>query len=127
MHAFTSSVELDRTDLQVAAVVLLAAGAVLPLIHLQLPFLGHQSGLPCPLRTITGIPCPLCGITTSIESTLRLQLRSAVSANPAGTLLVAAALAFLAARPRRVSVPALLPLASLGLMWLFELHRYSIL
>ena len=111
---------LDPVDLRGAAVALLAAGVVLPLLP------GHP-GIACPLRRLTGIPCPLCGMTTSVEQTLRLHLHAATVANPAGVLAVALAIALVVRRPHRLAVPALLPGLLLGAMWLFELHRFSIL
>jgi putative exporter of polyketide antibiotics len=99
---------------------MLGAGALLPILP------GHP-GIACPLRAATGIPCPLCGMTTSVEETVRLDLQEAVAANPAGVVAVAVALALLAVRPRRLQLPwATLP-AALLLMWLWELHRFSIL
>ena len=99
---------------------MLPAAVVLPLLP------GHP-GLACPLRTLTGIPCPLCGMSTSVEATLRLHLRDALAANPAGVVLSLAAVALLALRPRRVVLPSLTLPAALGAMWLFELHRFGFL
>jgi hypothetical protein len=116
----TSSLALDVRDIRGPAVALLAAGAVLPLLP------GDPS-VSCPLRTLTGIPCPLCGMSTSVEETVRLHLGAALRANPAGLAAVVAAVVLLAVRPRRLRVPSLLiPLVLLA-MWLFELHRFSIL
>ena len=100
---------------------MLGAGAVLPAVP------GH-GGIPCPMRTLTGIPCPLCGMTTSVSATVHLQLGKALVANPAGILaVVVAAVLLVAWRARRIVLPGwLLPLA-LGLMWLFELHRFGLL
>ncbi len=99
---------------------MLPVAAVLPLLP------GHP-GFACPLRTLTGVPCPLCGMTTSVEATVRLHVRDALAANPAGIVLVLAAVALVLVRPRRVVVPSLaLPLA-LAAMWLFELHRFAVL
>jgi hypothetical protein len=65
-------------------------------------------------------------MSTSVEETVRLQLGVALHANPAGVVAVAAALVLLVVRPRRLTVPSvLIPLALLA-MWLFELHRFSI-
>ena len=116
-----ASTTIDPTDARGAAFAMLAAAATLPL-------LGGHAGLPCPLRTLTGVPCPLCGMTTSVEATVHGHLGAALQANPAGPFVVLAALALLVRRPRRVvKVPtiALLVLA-LGL-WLFELHRFSLI
>ena len=112
--------ELDPADLRGAAGVMLGAGALLPLLP------GHP-GFACPLRRLTGIPCPLCGMTTSVEDTLRLHFHSGLAANPGGLLAVAAALGLLLLRPRRLVVPALFPPLVLIAMWVFELHRFSVL
>jgi hypothetical protein len=99
---------------------MLAAAAVLP----ALP--GHPS-IACPLRRLTGVPCPLCGMTTSVEATVRLHLGRALEANPAGVMAVVLALLLLVLRPARVRVPAALPPLVLASLWFFELHRFSIL
>jgi hypothetical protein len=112
--------ELDPGDLRGAAAALLGAGALLPVVP------GH-SGISCPLRQLTGIPCPLCGMTTSVENVLRLHLHAAAAANPAGLLVVGAAIVLLVVRPRHLAVPALLPPLLLVAMWVFELHRFSII
>jgi hypothetical protein len=112
--------QLDTHDLRVAGGLMLALGATLPLLP------GHR-GLPCPLRTLTGVPCPLCGMSTSVEETVRLDLGDALAANPAGIVFVAVALALLVRRPARLFVPLPLAALSLAAMWVFELHRFSIL
>jgi hypothetical protein len=99
---------------------MLAAAAVLPVLP------GHP-GLACPLRTLTGVPCPLCGMTTSVEETVRGDLSRAFAANPAGIAAVAVALFLLVRRPETLRIPAALPLVVLAAAWLFELHRFSIL
>jgi hypothetical protein len=99
---------------------MLPAAVVLPLIP------GHP-GLACPLRTLTGVPCPLCGMTTSVESTVRLHLRDALAANPAGVALVVAAVALFLLRPHRLVLPPLTVPLALAAMWLFELHRFGFL
>ena len=99
---------------------MLAAAAVLPVLP------GHP-GLACPLRTLTGVPCPLCGMTTSVEETVRGHLSRAFAANPAGIAAVAVALFLIVGRPERLRVPAALPLVVLAAAWVFELHRFSIL
>jgi hypothetical protein len=118
-RAFGQPCELDPIDVRGGAAAMLAAGIVLPLLP------GHP-GIACPLRRLTGIPCPLCGMTTSVEQTLRLHFHAAAVANPAGLLAVALALFVVVRRPHRLAVPALLPLLLLAGMWLFELHRFSI-
>lgn len=79
---------------------MLAAAATLPLLP------GH-SGLPCPLRTLTGVPCPLCGMTTSVIAALHLHPADALAANPGGVGIVLAAIALLVVRPARLPLPAL--------------------
>ena len=99
---------------------MLAAAAVLP----TLP--GHP-GVACPLRALTGVPCPLCGMTTSVEETVRGHLGRAFAANPGGIALVAVAAFLLFRRPANMRIPAALPSVVLAILWLFELHRFSIL
>jgi uncharacterized protein DUF2752 len=96
-------------------------------VAVVLPMLPGHPGLACPLRTLTGVPCPLCGMTTSVEASVRLHLGDALAANPAGVLLALAGVLLLALRPQRLVVPSLvLPVALAG-MWLFELHRFGFL
>jgi hypothetical protein len=116
-----SSTTIDTSDARGAALAMLTAAATLPLLP------GH-AGLPCPLRTLTGVPCPLCGMTTSVEATTHGHLLAALRANPAGLFAVLAALALLVRRP---AGPLRFPTVAvagvvLGL-WLFELHRYSLI
>jgi hypothetical protein len=114
------TIAIDATDLRLAGIAMLGLGALLPLLP------GHP-GLPCPLRTITGIPCPLCGMSTSVEATVRLDLAEAVAANPAGVGAVALAIVLAIVRPRRLAVPFAAFVAVLAAMWLYELHRFSVL
>jgi hypothetical protein len=94
---------------------------------LVLPALPGHPGLPCPLRAITGVPCPFCGMTTSVESTVHLRLGDALAANPAGLVVVAAALWLLLRRPTRVRYSLPLLWVALALMWVFELYRFAII
>lgn len=99
---------------------MLGAGALLPILP-------SHPGIACPLRAVTGVPCPLCGMTTSVEETVRLDLQAAVAANPAGVAAVAVALLLLVLRPVRLQLPwAVVPITLLA-MWAWELHRFSIL
>jgi len=66
-------------------------------------------------------------MTTSVTATLRLDLGEAIAANPAGPLAVLTALLVLALPLRRLRLPAALIYFGLAAMWLFELHRFSIL
>jgi hypothetical protein len=94
---------------------------------LLLPALPGHPGITCPLRSLTGIPCPLCGMTTSVEDTVHAHIGRALAANPGGIGVVIAAVAVLALRPVHVRIPAFLPPLTLVTLWLFELHRFSIL
>jgi hypothetical protein len=113
--------ELDLTDARGAAMAMLAAGPILALVP------GH-AGLPCPLRTLTGLPCPLCGGTTSVEDVFRGHIVGAIQASPLGPVVVAAAVVLIVRRPRHaLRVPGVAgALAVLGL-WVFELHRFSVI
>ena len=113
-------VTLQASELRAPAGVMIAVGAMLPLLP-------TEAGIPCPLRALTGVPCPLCGMTTSVEATVHLQFADALAANPAGIAAVAVALLALFGRPRRVSVPLPAVLAVLAAMWVFELARFSVL
>ena len=79
------------------------------------------------MRTFTSIPCPFCGMSTSVKETVRLQLRDAWTANPAGVLAVVVAVTLIVLRPRSVRLPNLLIPAALAAMWIFQLFRFSIL
>jgi hypothetical protein len=111
---------LDSGELRLAGGMMLAAGLALPVLP------GHPS-LHCPLRALTGLPCPLCGLSTSVEETVRLHLGDALAANPLGVLLVLAAVALLVLRPVRLALPRTVVPTALAASWLFELHRFSFL
>ena len=111
-------VQLD--DVRVAAGLLLAAAALVPVLP-------GPTGLPCPLRSLTGVPCPLCGMTTSVVATVHLRFGDAVSATPAGVAAVMVAVAVLAARRRRaVALPWWSPAAVLALLWAYQLWRVAL-
>jgi len=113
--------ELDLTDARGAAIAVLGAGPILALLP------GH-AGLPCPLRTLTGVPCPLCGSTTSVEDAFRGHIVGAIQANPLGLGLVATALFLLVRRPRHaLRVPGVVVALTVLGLWLFELHRFSLI
>ena len=114
------TIHLDTSELRLTGAAMIAGGAALQLSPVHVPIL-------CPLRTLTGIPCPLCGMTTSVEATVRLDLEAAVAATPAGVALVAAALALLFLRPSVVRLPAPALYATLAVMWVYQLFRFSIL
>ncbi len=121
MSSLARPATFDLGDARGTAVALLAAGPVLALVP------GH-SGLPCPLRALTGVPCPLCGGTTSVEDMFRGHVVSAMQANPVGPLSVLTAAVLLVRRPRgELRVPAWLVAAVVLALWLFELHRFSLI
>jgi len=99
---------------------MIAAGAALQLLPVHVPIF-------CPLRMATGVPCPLCGMTTSVEATLRLDLGDSVAATPAGILAVGAAIALLVLRPSVIRLPAWALYVALAALWAFQLHRFSLL
>jgi Protein of unknown function (DUF2752) len=112
---------IDVTDARGPALAMLGAAAALPLLP------GH-AGLPCPLRTLTGVPCPICGMTTSVEATVHGHLIAALQANPAGPLAVLAAVLLLVRRPSRaIRIPTLAVAGLLLGLWIFELHRFSLI
>ncbi len=92
-----------------------------------LPLVPGYPGVPCLLRTFTGVPCPFCGMSTSVKETVRLHLRDAWAANPAGIVAVVVAVTLIALRPSRARFPALLIPTVLAAMWIFQLFRFSIL
>ena len=92
-----------------------------------LPLVPGYPGVPCVLRTFTGIPCPFCGMSTSVKETVRLQLRDAWAANPAGVVAVVVAVTLIVVRPDKMRLPALLIPTALAAMWIFQLFRFSIL
>lgn len=116
-----ATTSFDPADTRSAAFALLGAATLLPLLP------GH-AGLPCPLRALTGVPCPLCGMTTSVAATVHGRLGAALLANPAGPLAVAGALALLVRRPRGpIRLPTVAVLGTVLALWLFELHRFSLI
>ena len=56
-----------------------------------LPALPGHPGAACPLRMLTGIPCPLCGMTTSVEETVHLNLGERARGEPGGPRAVVGA------------------------------------
>jgi len=103
-----------RTRVVVAAGI--AGAAVWPLLPVHPP-------LVCPLRATTGIPCPLCGMTRACVAAARGDLAASVGYNPAGILVVIAALALLI-RPglarRLLSPPVPLVAVGLALLWIWN-------
>ena len=104
-------------------------GAVVLGIALVRPLLPGSLGLACPLRSLTGVPCPLCGMTTSVTEAVHLRAPEAVAANPAGVVVVLAAVVLLAVRrPVSAVVPSWAPLATVATvagMWAYQLWRLT--
>jgi hypothetical protein len=65
----------------------------------------------CPFRLLTGLPCPGCGLTRSWVYLMHGRWSEAISANPFGSVLLAATLALtvmvIGAMVRRRPVPTL--------------------
>ena len=113
-------VSVDLVGLRFAGAAMLAAGYALPL-------LGHP-GPGCLLRAATGIPCPLCGMSTSVQDAVRLNLEDALASNPAGIAAVVASLVLLVnRRPKVAEVPAWAIAIALGGMWMYQMIRFSVL
>lgn len=66
-----------------AAVTTVAVGAAL-----VIGGMATGRGLPCPLLALTGAPCPACGTTTLATMVLRGELTDAVTADPAGVVVL---------------------------------------
>jgi hypothetical protein len=67
-------------------------------------------------------------MTTSVEAAAHGHLLAALRANPAGPFAVLAALALLLRRPARaLRVPTIAVAGVVLGLWIFELHRFSII
>jgi len=113
-------IRLDDGDLRTGSALLLGCAAARALLP-------GEPGMPCLLRELTGVPCPLCGMTTSVTSTVELDLADAVAANPGGLVLVALAVAILLGPARRLAIPAGVVYFGLALTWMWELQRFSVI
>jgi hypothetical protein len=101
---------------RVAAAGLVGTAAVWPLLPAHPP-------LVCPLRAATGIPCPLCGMTRACVAAAHGHLATSLAFNPAGVLVVVAAVVALM-RPQlftRVRAPGWLMIAAIGALWLWNI------
>ena len=112
----TTPIELPGArSLRVAAAGLVGAAAVWPLVP-------HPS-IACPLRAATGIPCPMCGMTRACAAAVHGHFASSLAFNPAGVLLVLAALVAII-RPQllaRLSVPFWAAAAVFGALWVWNI------
>jgi hypothetical protein len=103
-------------QLRVAAAGLVGVAAVWPVLPAHPP-------LVCPLRAATGIPCPLCGMTRACVAVAHGHLATSLAFNPAGVLVVLAAVVALV-RPQlfaRVRAPGWLIPAAIGALWLWNI------
>jgi hypothetical protein len=103
-------------DLRIAGASLVGAAAAWPLLPVHPP-------LACPLRTLTGIPCPFCGMTRACIAAVHGHLGASLAFNPAGVLVVLAAIVALF-RPRlltRVHVPTWAVFVAFGVLWLWNI------
>jgi len=106
----------NQRSLRVAAAGLVGVAAVWPLLPVH-------PGIVCPLRAATGIPCPLCGMTRACVAAVHGHLATSLSFNPAGILVVLAALVALV-RPQlltRLRVPTWSAAIALGALWLWNI------
>ena len=102
--------------LRFAAGGLLGAAAAWPLLPVHPPFA-------CPLRAITGIPCPLCGMTRACVAAVHGHLATSLTFNPAGVLVIVAAVVALF-RPQwlaRVRVPLWVTGVAFAALWVWNI------
>jgi hypothetical protein len=105
----------EPNQLRVAAAGLVGVAAAWPVLP-HPPFV-------CPLRAITGVPCPLCGMTRACVAAVHGHLATSLAFNPAGVLVVLAALVALV-RPQwltRLRAPAWVLLAAFAALWLWNI------
>jgi hypothetical protein len=103
-------------QVRAAAAGLVGAAAVWPLLPVHPP-------LVCPLRAATGVPCPLCGMTRACVAAAHGHLAASLAFNPAGVLVVLAAVVALL-RPHwltRVRAPAWVLLAAISALWIWNI------
>lgn len=118
-EALSDKTSVDLNALRGIGAAMLAVAAVRPLV----PF---EFVPPCPLRTLTGIPCPLCGMTRGVTAAVHAELGRAVFLNPGSiAAVVIAVLVLVAWRTKRVKIPVWVIVATLGLMWAWELFKYA--
>jgi hypothetical protein len=119
VNAVASATALElhpARDLRIAAGGLVGAAAAWPLLPVHLP-------LACPLRALTGIPCPFCGMTRACVAAVHGHLATSLAFNPAGVVVVVAALVALV-RPQwlaRVRVPAWVVAVAFCGLWVWNI------
>jgi hypothetical protein len=106
---------LRSRDVRIVTGGLIAASAVWP------RFGGHFPTT-CPLRAATGVPCPFCGMTRACVAAVHGHLARSIVFNPAGVLVIVAAVVLLV-RPalvRRIRFPVWLAPGALGALWVWN-------
>jgi hypothetical protein len=102
-------------EVRIAAGGLVGAAAAWPLLPVHPP-------LACPLRALTGIPCPFCGMTRACVAAVHGHLATSLAFNPAGVLVIVAALIALL-RPQwlaRVRLPIWIGAAAFAALWIWN-------
>lgn len=100
-------------------------GLVVALVTL-VPLVPGYPGVTCPLRALTGVPCPFCGTTTSFKELFHLDVAGSLAANPIGVMAVIALIAIFFSRRLHIRVPLLLLIGLPAILWLYQLHRFSL-
>jgi hypothetical protein len=106
----------NQRSLRAVAAGLVGVAAVWPLLPVH-------PDIVCPLRAATGIPCPLCGMTRACIAAVHGHLATSLAFNPAGILVVIAALVALV-RPAlltRIRVPMWCVIAAFGALWVWNI------
>lgn len=87
------------------------------------PSLPVHPPLTCPLRSLTGIPCPLCGMTRACVAAVHGHVATSLAFNPAGVLVVLAALLALL-RPQwlaRTHMPLWIGAVAFAALWAWNI------
>ena len=103
-------------SMRVIAAGLVGTAAVWPILPVHPPFA-------CPLRALTGIPCPFCGMTRACVAAVHGHLATSLAFNPAGVLVVIAAVVALV-RPQlltRVRLPMWSVAIAIGALWIWNI------
>jgi hypothetical protein len=95
-------------------------------VALVLPALALPQVVLCPLRRLTGVPCPFCGMTRSVTALVHGDVGASLVWNPGGMMVVALAVALLVLwRIHRVTIPAWALAVFFGVLWAYQLFKYS--
>jgi len=109
-------------ELRPAREVRIAAGGLLG-IAAAWPLLPVHPPLACPFRALTGIPCPFCGMTRACVAAVHGHLATSLAFNPAGVLVIVAAVVALL-RPQwlaRVRLPIWVAGAAFAALWVWNI------